>query len=178
MPKRIHKRPGSEAWKKSLKRSASRMEKSLIRISDSDAKHERVLKNYFKNKTQAEQKILKRLIAEAGKRRASLIGKLREREKALSDKNAQMVKGYNRLLKIFDNNRSIENASTLINTLRTMIDVSLERIGKLEYLGKTSLQTERKGIRIKIGAEEHYCVYLLRKLLEVERIRDEMESEQ
>jgi len=175
---RIHKKPGSTAWKKSIKKSASRMARDLFRLGDSKNGRERVLKSYFKNKTWGEKIILKRLIAEAEKRRASLIGETREMEKYLTGKDLRMRKGVNLLVDRYNRNKTIENAGAVINSLKLMVETSLEHISKLENLEKNVPKREGQEIRWTIRYEEHNCVYLLRKLLKVEKKRYKKEIEQ
>ena len=170
---RIHKKPGTGAYEKAFGKSASRMARDKLKVTSVEM-YNRAIAGYFKNKTEEEKEILNRLIEKAVKRRRPMMSAVREREQALFDKKRKMTKGINLLIERYDRNKSPENAGILVNSLKALIKVDLERIGRLEYLKKACLKSERERITQLIQEGEHHCVYLLGRLLEFENIKENL----
>ena len=165
MGKRIHKGPGSVAWKKAIRKSASRMARDLMRTPDGqELKRTKARLGYLKNKGEGEKQTLERLTAEAKERRMTRLDDIRGVLEESRRKGNKIRITLNLLITKFKKNYDIKLAEHIGNYLVMLLNENINRIDQLEWLEKNTPKKQAAKIKRERQGMERECIGFIRKI--------------
>lgn len=131
---RIHKRPGTKAWEKALRRSASRMARDLLRAPE--GKRRALMGKYLRNKTSLQRRAIakEKMMGKARERREKEIEKLKVEYLHLIDQFYDTHKGLTGLLgRAIEKDRYDKKAR---ERMRSSLELVLDDMRKMIKKGK------------------------------------------
>ncbi|MFA4855248.1 MAG: hypothetical protein WC634_01500 [archaeon] len=168
------RKPGTNAYKSALRKSASRMARDLLRVKNKPAGLQ-ALESYLSNKTSGENKGLLNLITKARERRQAMLQKKSWLFEDFSKKSEEKTNQVNKYLREWRKTMNPDWLKLAKIDLNVLLNETVESIADLEFAEK-NLPKKRAEKAAKCRHRlEHDCITYLRRLRTIDERREDVD---